>query len=226
MTQHPIPEVHEHHVAAPATDGTASDGRDRLVAEGLAMPGPSSRGEGGGERAAEQGGAGRSATQRGEQHGLTPKRATYLSLMGLFGGLFVAFSARERGRRRTAPPPIRPFDFVLLALSVFRLARIVSSDQIAEPLRAPVTKEAEEGSEPKGRGAQRALGELVSCPLCIGVWISAVLSYGLLWLPGPTRVLLAIFGAAGAAEALNFTMSALDATTKSQTRVAEEGASS
>lgn len=154
-------------------------------------------------------------------HELSQKRATYLSLIALFGGLFVAFTARERGKGRTTPTPIQPFDFLLLALSVFRLARIVSSDPVTEPLRAPVTTDTEDGSEPKGQGAQRALGELVSCPMCIGVWISAALTYGLLWIPGPTRVLLAIFGSAGAAEALNFAMSVLDATTKAETKEAE-----
>lgn len=151
---------------------------------------------------------------------VSQKRATYLTLIALFGGLFVALTARERGKGRSTPP-IRPFDFLLLALSVFRLSRIVSSDPVTEPLRAPVTKETEDGSEPKGSGWQRAIGELVSCPMCLGVWISAALSYGLLRVPGPTRVLLAIFGAAGAAEALNVTMSVLDATTKAETKEAE-----
>ena len=162
-------------------------------------------------------------TQQGQQHeqDVRKRRATYLTLMGLFGALFVAFTARERQRGLRAPSPIRPLDVVLLALATFRLARIVAFDQITEPVRAPVAQDTEEGPEPKGRGFRRALGELVTCPMCVGVWISAALTYGLLWLPGPTRVFVTMFGAAGAAEALNYGMSVLDATTKARTKQAE-----
>jgi hypothetical protein len=190
------------------------DGRDRVLATQVAgkqqeaQPGPDQQ-HGGRERRKEQ------------EQDLPKKRATYLTLMGLFVGLFVALTAREGKRGRRSPAPIRPFDVALLALATFRLARIVAFDPITEPVRAPVARDTEEGPEPKGRGVQRALGELISCPMCVGVWIGAALTYGLLWLPGPTRVFVAMFGAAGAAEALDYTMSVLDATTKARTKQAE-----
>jgi hypothetical protein len=151
----------------------------------------------------------RSREARGAQD-LSRKRATYLSLLGLFVGLFVAVSAREGRGRRGSRPPIGPFDLGLLALSTFRLARIVSFDPVTEPIRAPVTEgEPGGGTKPKGRGVQRALGELISCPLCIGVWIAAAQTYGMLVVPVPTRVFATIFGAAGAAELLNVAVSTL-----------------
>jgi len=55
----------------------------------------------------------------------------------------------------------------------------------------------------EGDGAKRAIGELISCPICTGTWIAALLTYGLYLAPGPTRVLLTILGASGAAELLN-----------------------
>jgi hypothetical protein len=36
----------------------------------------------------------------------------------------------------------------------------------------------------------------------VGTWVAAILTYGLHLLPGPTRVLLTMMGAAGAAELL------------------------
>src|SRR5262245_3568672 len=109
-----------------------------------------------------------------QRRNLPERRAIYLGLIGLFVGLFVAVAAREGRGRRGERPPIRPFDLILLALATFRLARIVSFEAVAEPIRAPVAESTlGGGTKPKGQGARRALGELVACPLCVGVWISA-----------------------------------------------------
>ena len=146
---------------------------------------------------------------------LPQKRAIYLSLMGLFLGVFVAFASREGRGRRGSRPPIGPFDVVLLALSTFRLARIVAFEQVAEPIRAPVAEsEPGGGTEPKGRGMRKALGELIACPLCLGVWISAALTYGMVLVPKPTRAFTTIFAAAGAAELLNYAVSLIDSTNR------------
>jgi hypothetical protein len=56
---------------------------------------------------------------------------------------------------------------------------------------------------PKGHGFRRALGELISCPICAGTWIAAALVYGLRIVPRFTRALLAIMSAVGIAELLN-----------------------
>ncbi len=51
----------------------------------------------------------------------------------------------------------------------------------------------------RGRGLRRAVGELLVCPYCIGMWISAAFAAGLLVAPRFTRwfaaVLVALFGA-------------------------------
>ena len=51
--------------------------------------------------------------------------------------------------------------------------------------------------------------ELFSCPIRVGTWVAAILTYGLHLLAGPTRVLLTILSAAGAAELLGATTEAL-----------------
>src|SRR5262249_12505893 len=52
--------------------------------------------------------------------------------------------------------------------------------------------------------AQPALGELLSCPSCVGTWAVAGLVYGLHLAPRPTRVFLTIMSAAGVAELLQW----------------------
>ncbi len=95
----------------------------------------------------------------------TQKRATYISLMGVFASIF-AITSRE-ARRQYATRGIAPLDLALVGLATYRTGRLVVFDKVAEPLRAPFT-ETEDGSvQPKGKGAQAALGELFSCPTCI-----------------------------------------------------------
>ncbi len=81
---------------------------------------------------------------------------------------------------------------------------------MTEPLRATLTKPRDGGTEPKGTGVQRALGELVSCPTCIGTWIAAGSVYGLRVAPRPTRAFLAFMAAGGIAELLDYATQALD----------------
>ena len=60
-------------------------------------------------------------------------------------------------------------------------------------MRAPVTELREVKSptsldeEPRGQGLQKALGGLVTCHFCLGMWIAAFFSYGTVFFPRPTR---------------------------------------
>jgi hypothetical protein len=55
----------------------------------------------------------------------------------------------------------------------------------------------------EGTGVRKAIGELVSCPICVGTWVASGLVYGLRIAPGPTRLVAAILGVSGLAEMLN-----------------------
>ena len=143
----------------------------------------------------------------------TERRATYLTLIGLFLSLVALFSRRER--RQGTEVDLGPFDLALLGLATYRAGRLAAYDQVAAPLREPVTetKPDESGAgqtvAAQGTGARQALGELVSCPTCVGTWAAAFLVYGLRIAPRPTRVLLAILGATGVAELLDAASEAL-----------------
>jgi Protein of unknown function (DUF1360) len=145
---------------------------------------------------------------------LTERRTTYAGLNGLFLALLVAFAHRQRNKRDNLE--LRPFDLALLGLATMRLGRLVAYDKVFETWRLPVaeTQPDESGAgdtvEPKGRGFQRALGELISCPICAGTWIAVGLVYGLRIAPHFTRALLAIMSAVGVAEILNNTVDVLE----------------
>lgn len=132
---------------------------------------------------------------------------TYLTLIGLFLGLFGAFAAWARGRRK--PLDLRPLDVAMLGLATYRAGRLAAYDRVTAPLREPFTETkpdaygAGENVEAEGTGPRKAIGELISCPDCVAVWAAALLVYGLQAAPGPTRLLLTILAAAGLAELLD-----------------------
>jgi hypothetical protein len=132
------------------------------------------------------------------------ERMTYMTLVGFFLALLGALAFREKDRHHGFDLSSR--DLTLLGLATFRGARIVAYDRVAEPFRAPVTEtvpdeyNAGENVVAEGSGVQKAIGELVSCPTCVGTWIAAGLVYGLRFFPGPTRLCAAILGVSGLAE--------------------------
>ena len=132
------------------------------------------------------------------------ERMTYVTLVGLFLTLLGAFALRERDEKRVFT--LDPRDLTLFGLATFRAARVVAYDRVSEPFRDPVTEtvpdeyEAGENVVAEGAGMQKAIGELVSCPTCIGTWVAAGLVYGFRLAPGPTRLVAAIMAVSGLSE--------------------------
>ncbi len=143
----------------------------------------------------------------------TSERSSKLTLAGVFLGLVGAFSSLLR--RRDEQLQLGPFDLVMLGLSTYRAGRLLAYERVAAPLREPVTETVPDGSGAgeavvaTGTGWRWTVGELISCPICIGTWIAAGLVYGLHLAPRPTRVLLAVMSATGVAQILTETTEAL-----------------
>ncbi|HUR75421.1 MAG TPA: DUF1360 domain-containing protein, partial [Sporichthya sp.] len=77
------------------------------------------------------------------------------------------------------------------------------------PLRAPFTERtgAGEGNEvndtARGEGVRHTVGELVSCPFCLSQWVATGLVFGLVFAPGPTRLLASTLAAVAGADFLH-----------------------
>jgi hypothetical protein len=114
-------------------------------------------------------------------------------------------------KRRALPKSIPLTDLLLLGLATTRASRLVSRDKVGSVLRAPFTEvkvERKEGSvhkqeRPRGRGWVRALGELVTCPRCVGIWASGMLTIGYVAAPKVTRFLACILASASFADHAN-----------------------
>lgn len=141
------------------------------------------------------------------------ERLTYVTLVGLFLGVLGLFVSRERDRKQAFT--LSPRDLALLGLATYRAGRVVAYDRVAEPFRAPVTEtvpdefDAGENVVAEGTGIRKAIGELVSCPTCVGTWVAAGLIYGMHLAPGPTRLFAAILGVSGLAEVIGEGVEAL-----------------
>jgi hypothetical protein len=104
--------------------------------------------------------------------------------------------------------------FIILGLACFRLTRLIVFDKITEFLRQPffdeITEENEDGTVevyylPKSTSIKKFIGELLSCYWCTGVWISAAVVTGYLFLPHlfvPIILVLAVAGLAAILESV------------------------
>lgn len=89
---------------------------------------------------------------------------------------------------------------VVLGLATFRIADIIANEQVTKVVRAPFinvkegnSEDGEEEEVPKRHGFKSTMGSLLYCPSCIGVWVAAFMTYGLILIPTATWVIASIF---------------------------------
>lgn len=130
-----------------------------------------------------------------------PPFGPYLAFMTIFTALVGTALAIARRQGRELPATVSAADLALVGTAAHKVSRVVSKDKVTSPLRAPFTElegkggpaEFEESS--RGTGLQKAIGELLICPYCIGLWIVAAFSVGLIFAPRVTRFIASMFSA-------------------------------
>jgi hypothetical protein len=55
---------------------------------------------------------------------------------------------------------------------------------------------------PRCHGAQKTVGELVTCPFCTGIWVATGLTAGPIYLPRTTRIAMGTLTALAGADIL------------------------
>jgi hypothetical protein len=118
--------------------------------------------------------------------------AEYAAFLGFYVAS-VAVLTGIAGEGGHLPKRFGLLDLALLGIATHKLSRILAKDRITGILRAPFVSyirsagagEVEE--EPRGRGIQRGIGQLVSCPYCVAPWCATALGFGFVFAPRTTR---------------------------------------
>jgi hypothetical protein len=128
----------------------------------------------------------------------------YAVLTATFATLAAAFSAWVHRSGRELPERIAPGDLALVTVATHKASRLIAKDRVTSAVRAPFTRfegdagRGEVDERARGRGIRRAVGELLICPYCVGLWVAAAFAAGLVVFPRATRwtasVLTALFG--------------------------------
>ncbi|NAZ76991.1 DUF1360 domain-containing protein [Kineococcus sp. T13] len=128
----------------------------------------------------------------------------FLTLMGVYAGAVGGAGLLARARGRSLPERWSAGDVALLAVATHKATRILAKDAVTSPFRAPVTRfagnagDGEVMEEVRGSGLRHSVGELVTCPFCLAVWVSTGFVAGGVLAPRLTRsvaaMLTAVFG--------------------------------
>jgi hypothetical protein len=132
----------------------------------------------------------------------------YLASLGAFAALL-----RATGRR--LPERLETRDLLLASIATHKVARLLAKDPVTSPLRAPFTRFAgtagpsELQEEVRGEGSTKVVGELLTCPFCVGHWVATGFACGLVIAPRTTRFVASVFSTLAGSDVLQFVYSEL-----------------
>jgi hypothetical protein len=124
---------------------------------------------------------------------------SYATLIGVFNLIFATFLLVAKTTRTPIPQRLEAKDIALLGVATHKVSMIGAKDAVTSPIRAPFTELQEKESpksvqeEPRGEGLRRSIGELLTCHFCLGLWVAAFFTYGLVLAPRVTRLAASIF---------------------------------
>jgi len=140
----------------------------------------------------------------------------YLAAMGVYAAVTGALALATRLSHREIPDGLGMKDLLLSAVGTHKLSRLITKDPVTSPLRAPFTRyqgqsgPAELQEEVRGTGARKAVGELITCPFCIDMWVATGLVAGFVFLPRVTRLAIDTLAVLAGADLLQFGYSLIE----------------
>ncbi|MEW2586976.1 DUF1360 domain-containing protein [Streptomyces virginiae] len=141
----------------------------------------------------------------------------HLCTMAGFAGYVAGWTVLQRRIGRPRPASPGPWELSLIATATFRASRLISKGTVTRPVRAPFTHvdgaggPAELNETPREEVGRRTVGELISCPFCLSVWVVATfIGARAIW-PEGTRMVTAALTALALSDALQWGHSALAA---------------
>ena len=145
-----------------------------------------------------------------------PPLAAYATFATVFHVAMAGAVAAAKRSGRDLPQRVEAGDVALIGTASYQLSRLISKKKVTAFVRAPFTElegkggPAELEEKPRGSGARRALGELLVCPYCLGLWASGGFHAGLLFAPRATRFSASVLTAMALADFLQVAYKAVE----------------
>jgi hypothetical protein len=142
----------------------------------------------------------------------------YAVLTGAFLSTAVAFAAWISRSGRELPERVAAQDIALLTVATHKGSRLLAKDRVTAAVRRPFTELEGEGGpseveeRARGAGLRRAVGELITCPYCLGLWVAALFSAGLIVAPRQTRWIASVLTILTGSDALQIAYANLEQT--------------
>jgi hypothetical protein len=138
----------------------------------------------------------------------------YVATLGTYSAVVAGLAAAARATGHRPPERMSTQDVVLASIATHKLSRLLTKESVTSPLRAPFTRYREPGGpaelheEVRGSGVAHAVGELITCPFCVAVWVATGLSAGMVFAPRLTRLVATTFTAVAVSDVLQLAYAA------------------
>lgn len=142
----------------------------------------------------------------------------YVGVLGVYTLVMAVAATLLRRSSRRLPERFDARDLALVTVATHKVARLLAKEPVTSPLRAPFTRfegtsgPAELAEEVRGGEVRKAVGELLTCPFCVGHWVATGFAFGLVVAPRPTRFLASVFTVLSGSDALQLAYAAMQRT--------------
>lgn len=143
--------------------------------------------------------------------------AGHATLLAIFSAGVSAVTYAFRRSGRALPEHLPSSDIALMSVATYKVSRLISKDKITGFLRAPFThykgeseRPSEVEEEPRGKGFQRAVGELLVCPYCLAQWVGTGFVSLYLFSPRLARLTASLFAIVSGSDLLQQAWVAVD----------------
>jgi hypothetical protein len=133
----------------------------------------------------------------------------YSVVMAIYGLLVALAGVVVAATGRRLPERWGVQDLLTVTVGTHKLSRTIAKDAVTSPLRAPFTHYSGTGGPAEvmeetrqGSALRHSVGELLTCPFCLDMWVATGFVIGLIFLPRFTRLVAGTFTALAGADFL------------------------
>jgi Protein of unknown function (DUF1360) len=133
----------------------------------------------------------------------------YSVVMAIYGVLVALAAMVVAVTGRKLPERWGFQDLLTVTIGTHKLSRTISKDAVTSPLRAPFAHYSGTGGPAEvmeetrqGSALRHSVGELLTCPFCLDMWVATGFVIGLIFMPRFTRLVAGTFTALAGADFL------------------------